>query len=253
LKITFLGTGTSQGVPVIACECNVCQSHDSRDKRLRSSILVEYENATFIVDTGPDFREQMLRAQVKRLDAILITHAHKDHIGGLDDVRAFNYKQRTSIDVYSRSDVQESIKREFSYAFAKNRYPGVPKITLHTIENTPFLINKIPIIPIDVLHYRIHVFGYRFGDFTYITDANYISDDEKKKIMGTKVLVINALRKEKHISHFTLNEAIEIISEIKPQQAYLTHISHLMGLHQDVEKELPANINLAYDGLVINI
>lgn len=248
-----MGTGTSQGVPVIACDCHVCQSNNLKDKRLRSSILIEYPNATFVVDTGPDFREQMLRTKTKRLDAILITHAHKDHIGGLDDVRAFNYKQRSSIDVYAKSEVQESIKREFSYAFAKNRYPGVPKITLHTIENSPFLINKIQIIPIEVLHYRIHVVGYRFGDFTYITDANYISDEEKKKIMGTKILVINALRKEKHISHFTLNEALEIISEIKPEQAYLTHISHLMGLHLDVEKELPPNVFLAYDGLQINM
>lgn len=253
MKITFLGTGTSQGVPVIACDCMVCQSANPKDKRLRSSVLIEDNNSSIVIDTGPDFREQMLRANVKHLDAILITHSHKDHLGGLDDVRAFNYKQRGPVDVYARTDVQEAIKKEFSYAFAKDRYPGVPQISLHSIGNMQFYIQKLKIIPIELLHYHLHVLGFRIGDFTYITDANHISEEEKQKIKGTKVLVINALRKEIHISHFALFQALAIIEEIKPQHAYLTHISHMMGLQEDVEKELPKNVSFAYDNLVINI
>jgi phosphoribosyl 1,2-cyclic phosphate phosphodiesterase len=253
LKITFLGTGTSQGVPVIACECRVCKSASEKDKRLRSSVLLEENGTTIIIDTGPDFREQMLRANVKQVDAILITHAHKDHLGGLDDVRAYNYRQRSPVDVYARNEVQEAIKREFSYAFAKNRYPGVPQITLHTLYNQPVYIQKLQIIPVEVMHYRLHVLGFRIDGFSYITDANFISEEEKVKLTGTKTLVVNALRREKHISHFSLDEALALIEEIKPQRAYLTHISHLMGLHDEVEKDLPANVRLAYDGLQIVI
>jgi phosphoribosyl 1,2-cyclic phosphate phosphodiesterase len=253
LKITFLGTGTSQGVPVIACECRVCKSASKKDKRLRSSVLLEENGTTIIIDTGPDFREQMLRANVKQVDAILITHAHKDHLGGLDDVRAYNYRQRSPVDVYARNEVQEAIKREFSYAFAKNRYPGVPQITLHTLHNQPVYIQKLQIIPVEVMHYRLHVLGFRIDGFSYITDANFISEEEKVKLTGTKTLVVNALRREKHISHFSLDEALALIEEIKPQRAYLTHISHLMGLHDEVEKDLPANVRLAYDGLQIVI
>jgi len=253
LRITFLGTGTSQGIPVIACACNVCKSSKVKDKRLRTSLLIEVDAKVFVIDTGPDFRQQMLRERIKSLDAVLLTHGHKDHIGGLDDIRAFNFILRRAIDVYCDRDVQEAVKREYSYAFAKERYPGIPEINLKTVENKPFEINGTSILPIDVLHYRLHVFGYRINDLTYITDANYISDKEKEKIAGSKIIVLNALRKTKHISHFTLNEALSVIDELKPQHAYLTHLSHLMGLHSDVQKELPDNVTLAYDGLKVTI
>lgn len=253
MKITFLGTGTSQGVPVIACECEVCTSNNSKDQRLRSSVMIETEGKTFVIDAGPDFRTQMLRAKVKHLDAVILTHAHKDHIAGLDDVRAFNFIQKKAIDVYSREDVQTAIKNEFSYAFAVYKYPGVPEINLKTVENKEFEINQIKIIPIEVKHMELKIFGYRIGNFTYITDCNYISDEEFEKIKGTEILVINALRRKKHVSHFTLDEAIDVIKKIQPKKAYLTHISHMMGLHEEVENELPSNIHLAYDGLTIEL
>ena len=253
MRITFLGTGTSQGVPVIACKCPVCLSNDKKDIRLRSSVLIEIDGNTFVIDTGPDFRYQMLRANVNVLDAVLITHGHKDHIGGLDDVRAFNYILKKPIDVYASKFDQDSIKREFYYAFAKFKYPGVPVINLHTINNKPFIIKNTKIIPIETLHYHVNVYGFRIGDFTYLTDANFISEKEKQKIKGSKILVVNALRRKKHISHFTLDEAIALINEIKPEKGYLTHISHLMGLHEDVEKELPENIKIAYDGLELTL
>ncbi|MFZ4401514.1 MAG: MBL fold metallo-hydrolase [Bacteroidales bacterium] len=253
MKITFLGTGTSQGVPVIACECEVCRSIDFRDKRLRSSVMIESEGYVFVIDAGPDFREQMLRANVKHLDALLLTHAHKDHIAGLDDVRAFNYIQKKAIDVYAREDVQAAIKNEFSYAFAIYKYPGVPEINLHTVKNKSFEINNIKIIPIEVTHFGLKIFGYRIGDFTYITDANFISDEELNKIKGSKVVVLNALRKKKHVSHFSLSEAVNILEIIKPESAFVTHISHMMGFHADVEKELPSFIKFAYDGLIIEL
>lgn len=253
MKITFLGTGTSQGVPVIACECEVCTSNNSKDQRLRSSVMIETEGNTFVIDAGPDFRTQMLRAKVKHLDAVILTHAHKDHIAGLDDVRAFNFIQKKAIDVYSREDVQTAIKNEFSYAFAVYKYPGVPEINLKTVENKEFEINQIKIIPIEVKHMELKIFGYRIGNFTYITDCNYISDEEFEKIKGTEILVINALRMKKHVSHFTLDEAIDVIKKIQPKKAYLTHISHMMGLHEEVENELPSNIHLAYDGLTIEL
>lgn len=253
MKITFLGTGTSQGVPVIACECEVCTSNNSKDQRLRSSVMIETEGNTFVIDAGPDFRTQMLRAKVKHLDAVILTHAHKDHIAGLDDVRAFNFIQKKAIDVYSREDVQTAIKNEFSYAFAVYKYPGVPEINLKTVENKEFEINQIKIIPIEVKHMELKIFGYRIGNFTYITDCNYISDEEFEKIKGTEILVINALRRKKHVSHFTLDEAIDVIKKIQPKKAYLTHISHMMGLHEEVENELPSNIHLAYDGLTIEL
>lgn len=253
MKVTFLGTGTSQGVPVIACECEVCKSENTKDQRLRSSVMIETLGNTLVIDAGPDFRAQMLRAKVKHLDAVILTHAHKDHIAGLDDVRAFNYIQKKAIDVYSREDVQTAIKNEFSYAFAVYKYPGVPEINLKTVENKEFEINNIKITPIEVKHMELKIFGYRIGNFTYITDCNYISDEEFEKIKGSEVVVINALRKKKHVSHFTLDEAVAVLERLKPKKAYLTHISHMMGLHEETEKELPSYIQLAYDGLTIDI
>jgi phosphoribosyl 1,2-cyclic phosphate phosphodiesterase len=253
LKITFLGTGTSQGVPVIACDCDVCNSSDTKDNRLRSSVMVETQANTFVIDTGPDFRAQMLRAKVKHLDAVLLTHAHKDHIAGLDDVRAFNYFQKKAIDVYAREDVNLQIKNEFSYAFEVFKYPGVPEINLHNIENKEFKINNIKILTIEVHHLGLSIFGFRIGDFTYITDANFISEKELEKIKGSKVVVLNALRKKKHVSHFNLEEAIDILQRINPEKAYITHISHMMGKHEIVEKELPQPIKFAYDNLSIEI
>lgn len=253
MKITFLGTGTSQGVPLIACTCEVCTSEDSRDKRLRTSILLEFNDIAIVVDTGPDFRQQMLREKVKRLDAVLFTHEHKDHIAGLDDIRAFNFILKRKIDVYASNRVQDAIRREFAYIFSDTKYPGIPEIELHTIQNKPFEIQGIPVIPIEVLHYKLSVFAFRFGDFVYITDANAISQQEKKKIMGCKILVINALRRQAHVSHFTLQEALDLIAELKPEKAYLTHISHQLGKHSNIEKELPSSVFQAYDGLQIQL
>jgi len=237
------------GVPVISCNCNVCSSTDARDNRLRSSILIEVNNKTIVIDTGPDFRQQMLRENVKSLDAVLITHGHKDHTGGLDDVRAFNYKSQDAIDIYSEDRVQKALRKEYSYVFSEYQYPGIPKMRLIPITDTSFTIKGLQIIPIRVFHYRLPVYGFRIGNFAYITDANYIPEESKEKLYGVKYLVINALRKEKHISHFSLREAIDFIREISPKKAYITHISHQMGLHAEVSKELPAGIFLAYDGL----
>lgn len=253
MKVTFLGTGTSQGVPVIACNCHVCTSPDAKDNRLRSSILLESAAGTIVVDTTPDFRYQMLRAQVKHLKAVLVTHSHKDHIAGMDDIRAFNYFQQTPIDVYASTFSQEVIMREFAYAFAEHKYPGIPEIRLRTIDDQPFSINGLPIIPIQVMHYKMPVLGFRFHDFTYITDANFIHEAEKEKIKGSKILVLNALRREKHISHFTLDEAVALGKELEVPQLYLTHISHQLGRHAEVSPELPDGVALAYDGLSFEI
>jgi phosphoribosyl 1,2-cyclic phosphate phosphodiesterase len=249
VKITFLGTGTSQGVPVIACECNVCLSSDTHDKRLRTSVLVETDETTLLIDAGPDFRQQMLRENVKKLDSIIITHEHKDHIAGMDDVRAFNYKSQDAIDIYAEERVQKAIKKEFSYVFSDYQYPGIPKMRLNLIPDDVLIVKGIKIIPIRVFHYRLPVYGFRIGNFAYITDANYIPEESKEKLFGVKYLVINALRKEKHISHFSLREAIDFIREISPKKAFITHISHQMGFHAEVNKELPSEIALAYDGL----
>lgn len=253
MKVTFLGTGTSQGVPMIACDCEVCTSTNSKDKRLRSSILVEVNDQTIIVDTGPDFRYQMLRAQVKKLDAVVFTHEHKDHVAGLDDVRGFNYIMKKSMQIYATENVQTALKRDFHYAFGANKYPGVPQLELNTITSEPFHIEDVEMIPIQLKHYKMDVFGYRIGKFAYITDANYIAEEEMKKLEGLDVMVINALQKTSHISHFTLEEALDIVRELKPKKAYLTHISHRMGKHEDVSKELPENVELAYDGLVVEV
>ena len=251
--ITFLGTGTSQGVPVIACNCEVCTSADKRDNRLRTSILLEDKGKVIAIDSGPDFRYQMLRAKVQRLDAIVFTHEHKDHIAGLDDIRAFNYRQQGPIDVYADIRVEAALKREFYYIFEEHKYPGIPQLNLHNIGNEPFNIGNINFIPIEVLHYKLPVLGFRINNFTYITDAKTVSDSEKEKIKGSKILVINALQKQSHISHFTFDEAISFAQEIGAEKTYFTHISHRLGKHQDIAKELPPGIELAYDGLKLDI
>jgi len=251
VKITFLGTGTSQGVPVIACDCNTCLSSDLHDKRLRTSVLLETDETTLVIDAGPDFRQQMLREHVSKLDAILLTHEHKDHIAGLDDVRAFNYKSQDAIDIYSEERVQKVLRKEYSYVFSEYQYPGIPKMRLNPITEHGFSVMKMQITPIRVFHYRLPVYGFRAGNFAYITDANYIPEESKEKLYGVKYMVVNALRKEKHISHFSLREAVDLIREISPKKAFITHISHQMGLHSEVSRELPSGIMLAYDGLSI--
>jgi phosphoribosyl 1,2-cyclic phosphate phosphodiesterase len=251
VKITFLGTGTSQGVPVIACECAICQSSDPRDKRLRASILVETSANTIVIDAGPDFRQQMLNARVKKMDAILLTHEHKDHIAGMDDLRAFNFKSQAAIDIYAEERVQAAVRNEYAYVFSENHYPGVPRMELHNIDNYNFEIRGDVIIPLRVFHYRLPVFGFRIGDMAYITDANYIPEETKEKLIGVKYLVINALRKEKHISHFSLDEALGLIREVSPRKAYITHIGHQMGKQAEVNRELPVNVTLAWDGLEV--
>ncbi|MGE5419475.1 MAG: MBL fold metallo-hydrolase [Chloroflexota bacterium] len=251
MKITFLGTGTSQGVPVIACECNTCLSPDHHDKRLRTSLLLETKDTTLLFDAGPDFRQQMLREHVTKLDSIILTHEHKDHIAGLDDVRAFNYKSQDAIDVWAEERVQKALKKEYSYVFSEYEYPGIPKMRLNNVIDEPFSIKGIHIEPIRIFHYRLPIYAFRIGNFAYITDANYIPEESKEKLFGVKYLVVNALRKEKHISHFSLGEALDLIREISPKKAWLTHISHQMGLHSEVSLGLPAGIWLAYDGLSV--
>ncbi len=253
LNINFLGTGTSSGVPMIGCHCEVCRSQDPRDNRLRSSILVFSNNTSFVIDTTPDFRYQMLRSKTERLDAIVFTHPHKDHIAGLDDIRAFNHFSRNPIDIYAGANTEEAIRRDFYYAFTETRYPGVPDLNIVGIDRDPFMVGDIKVQPIQVMHHKMAVLGFRMGDFTYITDANYIEPQEQEKIKGSKVLVINALRKQKHLSHFTLSEAIELANALEIPRVYLTHISHQLGTHTAVSHELPANISLAYDGLQISL
>ncbi len=253
LKITFLGTGTSTGIPMIGCGCYVCSSPDEKDRRLRSSILVESEQTTFVVDTTPDFRQQMLRINNKKLDAVLYTHPHKDHTAGLDDVRAYNFFSGKAMDVYSNSLTEEALKREFAYAFSDKRYPGIPELNLITIDEAPFFIGDIQVTPILVWHYKMPVYAFRFGKFTYITDANRIEESEKEKIKGSEIIVINALRKEDHISHFTLQQAIDLVDELEIPEAYFTHISHQLGSNEEINHILPRHIRLAYDGLQISI
>jgi phosphoribosyl 1,2-cyclic phosphate phosphodiesterase len=253
LTITFLGTGTSGGVPMIGCDCEVCRSTDKKDKRLRSSILVRSAKTTLVVDSGPDFRYQMLRANVKHLDAILYTHSHKDHVAGLDDVRAYNFFSGQPMPVYSDEMTRQVLIREFPYAFKDTRYPGVPEIQLNSIGLDPFIVGDIPVTPIQVWHLKMPVLGYRFGKFTYITDANRIEPSEKQKIIGSEVLVLNALRKQKHISHFSLQESIDLAGELEIPQVWFTHMSHQMGKHADVTAELPEGTGLAYDMLEIQL
>ena len=253
MKITFLGTGTSQGVPVIGCTCDVCRSLDFRDKRLRTSIHIDIEGKSFVVDTGPDFRQQMLRENIDRLDAVIFTHAHRDHTAGLDDVRAYNFKQGIDMPIYGTEPTLDQLRIEYAYAFAKVVYPGIPRLELHTIDEKPFLVNGIQFTPLPVKHLNMPVLGFRINNFSYITDANFVPPETLELLKGTDVLVLNALQRDPHISHFNLNEALAMVQQIKPKKTYFTHISHKLGLHGAVEKELPADVSLAFDGLQLTI
>ena len=237
---------------MIACGCHVCTSPDPKDKRLRSSILVESGTTTLVVDTTPDFRTQMLREHVNKLDAVIYTHLHKDHIAGLDDIKAYNFFQKKAIDIYANELTQSALKKEFSYIFADKKYPGVPSVNVHTIADETFLAGDIPVTTVLVYHLHMPVLGFRFGKFTYITDANRIDQAEKDKIQGSDTLVINALRKTEHISHFSLQEAITLIQELNIPNGYITNISHQLGTHEEINNELPRNIQLAWDGLKLN-
>ncbi len=248
MRLTFLGTGTSQGVPVIACHCRVCRSGDSRDRRLRTSALLEMEGRNILFDIGPDFRQQMLREDVGHLDAILITHAHRDHVGGLDDIRSFNYVQHSKMNVYLNAEARHAIERDYHYIFEPHQYPGLPEADLHTVE-APFTAAGVEVTPVKAMHKDLPVLGFRIGTLAYITDANYMAPEEMAKLKGVKVLVINALRREKHFSHYSLPEALEVIETVAPERAYLTHMSHEMGLHAEVSATLPPHVELAYDGL----
>jgi phosphoribosyl 1,2-cyclic phosphate phosphodiesterase len=258
VTLTLLGTGTSQGVPVIACQCTVCQSPDSRDKRLRTSALFEVSSPdpsvstrSLVVDSGPDFRQQMLSNRVARLDAVLFTHEHKDHVAGLDDVRAFNFHQQRDMEVFASSRVQVALRREFHYAFNGSTYPGIPRINLNEIDDSPFRAAGVQVMPLAVRHHQLPVYGFRIEDVAYITDANFIEPATWERLEGLDVLVLNALRKEPHISHFSLDEALEVIEKIKPRRAFLTHLSHLMGTHDEVESTLPTGVRLGVDGMII--
>ena len=253
MKINFLGTGTSQGIPVIGCDCPVCQSLDFRDKRFRTSIHVEAQGVSLVVDTGPDFRMQMLRAGIKRLDAVLFTHEHKDHTAGLDDIRPFNFVQKMDMPVFARPNVLDQIRREYSYIFSSKRYPGVPQVEPVEIGEVPFRINKLTVTPIPVLHYKLPVLGFRFGNFSYITDTNYIPEESMKLLEGTEVLVLNALQNDPHISHFTLKEAVQVAEKIGAKKTFFTHMSHRLGLHDQIDKQLPEGMALAYDGLELSL
>lgn len=253
MKITLLGTGTSQGVPVIGCHCEVCRSVDYRDNRLRVSVHLQVNDKSFIIDAGPDFRQQVLRERIKTLDAVIFTHEHKDHTAGLDDIRAYNFLQDKDMPLYGEARVLDQLKREFAYIFSGVPYPGIPRVDLFPVSTDPFDVEGVTFVPIRVMHYKLPVLGYRIGDFSYITDANYIAPEELDKLRGSKVIVLGALRKETHISHFSLQEAVDLLQDLAPERAYLTHISHLMGLHRKVEENLPEFIRLGYDGQQIII
>ena len=251
MEITFLGTGTSQGLPIIGCQCPVCQSEDKRDKRLRSAVLISHKGSQFVIDVGPDFRQQILREDVQKLDFVLLTHSHKDHTGGLDDIQAFNYLNRKAMDVYANRQTCDALVKDFHYIFDGNDYPGIPKVELHVVEGESFTVNEIKIQPIEVVHYDMTILGYRIADFAYITDAKYITEKELNKLTGLNVLVINALRIKKHYSHLNLEEALRIVKRLSPKQVYFTHISHNLALYAESKHLLPDNVELAYDGLKI--
>ncbi|PZX61217.1 phosphoribosyl 1,2-cyclic phosphate phosphodiesterase [Algoriphagus ratkowskyi] len=253
MKVTFLGTGTSQGVPVIGCDCQVCNSLDFRDKRFRASVYIQVGKLSLVIDTGPDFRSQILRAGITELDAVIFTHEHKDHTAGLDDIRPFNFKQQRDMPIFGKRQVLDQVKQEFEYIFARKSYPGIPQVETIEIDENAFTIEGITITPIPVMHYKLPILGFRIGDFTYITDANHIPEDSLKLIEGSEILVLNALQRESHISHFTLNEAVEIAKKIGAKETYFTHISHKLGLHNSVDLELPEGIALAYDGLQLTL
>jgi phosphoribosyl 1,2-cyclic phosphate phosphodiesterase len=247
--VRILGSGTSQGIPMIACSCEVCHSNDPRDNRLRASILLEMNGLNYCVDAGPDFRYQLLREKVTHLEGILFTHEHKDHVAGLDDVRAFNFFSEKPMNVYCTQNVDTALRREFHYIFDSKDYPGVPKLNVIPIDKNPFELDGIQVLPIEVMHYKLPVLGFRIGNFAYITDAKTVAQEEREKIKEVDILIVNALHKFPHISHFNLEEALAFIADIQPKQAYLTHISHLFGKHEDILAQLPENVSLLYDGM----
>ena len=253
MRITLLGTGTSQGVPVIGCDCKVCLSSNLKDNRLRSSVMIEVDNLNIVIDTGPDFRQQMLKEKVQKVDSILFTHHHKDHVAGMDDIRAFNHKWKRDMPIYCNQVTSDALKLEFPYIFSGFNYPGIPKVAVNVIENKSFNIQETIIQPIEVLHYKLPVLGFRIKNFVYLTDVSEISAKEKEKMKGADLIILDALRKKAHISHFTLDQALALLEELKPKQALLTHISHYMGLHNNVNDELPNHIKLAYDGQVVTM
>lgn len=255
MKLRILGSGTSQGVPVIGCGCEVCKSSDPRDRHLRTSALVTTDNGcNILIDIGPDFREQMLRYDVQHLDSILITHAHRDHVGGIDDIRAFNYVQHQKMAIYGNSEAVNALKRDYAYIFAPHEYPGLPEADIYVLSgDEPFMASGEEIIPVKAMHKDLPILGYRIGNIGYVTDANFISTSELSKLKGLEVLVLNALRKEHHYSHYSLDEALEVIAQVQPCKAILTHVSHEMGLYEAVSKELPQGVMLAYDGLEVEV
>lgn len=253
MTVTFLGTGTSQGIPIIGSTHPVCLSSDFKDKRLRVSVLIEWDNYSYVIDCGPDFRQQMLRAGCDRIDGIVFTHEHSDHVLGFDDIRPFYFRQG-DIPIYAHKRVLKALKKRFDYVFkTKNKYPGAPTVIQNRIKNNPFLLKNLEVIPVNGKHDKLQVFGFKFGDFAYLTDMKTVKAEEVEKIKNVKVLVVNALRIEPHPSHFNLEEALQFIAEVNPETAYLTHISHLLGFHEAIQKKLPKNVFLAYDGLKINL
>ena len=253
MTVTFLGTGTSQGIPIIGSTHPVCLSSDFKDKRLRVSVLIEWDNYSYVIDCGPDFRQQMLRAGCDRIDGIVFTHEHSDHVLGFDDIRPFYFRQG-DIPIYAHKRVLKALKKRFDYVFkTKNKYPGAPTVIQNRIKNEPFLLKNLEVIPVNGKHYKLQVFGFKFGDFAHLTDMKTVKAEEVEKIKNVKVLVVNALRIEPHPSHFNLEEALQFIAEVNPETAYLTHISHLLGFHEAIQKKLPKNVFLAYDGLEINL
>ena len=251
--ITILGSGTSTGVPLIGCDCPVCISIDPKDNRLRTSIKIESATTTVVIDTTPDFRYQMLRTKTTVLDAVVFTHPHRDHYAGLDDIRPFNFFANKPMHIYANEITQVAIKRDFYYAFEPTKDAGLPEMELHTIDTAPFLIGDIPFIPIKVMHRELPVLGFRIGDFTYITDANYIAPEEQEKIKGSKVLILNALRREPHPTHFTVEQALAMVESLAVPEAYFIHFSHQIGLHNEVEAQMPKGVKLAYDGMTFSI